>query len=323
MSAMAEPSDLVVLVSVRIDPTSGRATRSRADAAAVALAQKALGNGALANAARGHGAAAHAAQGNGALGNGALGNGVRSNGAPPTGAQGGDSEPWLCTAGDMPDAVARDYLAQGISQLTRLRIGGPGDVVAALDAVCRNRGLVLAGARGESGTGSGLLPYALAQRLQRPLINEVVDLQREADGGWRVVQALARGARRSWRLEPGVAAVLVTSPRLAQREDLPQRHAWVAAQAGHIADHALATPASAPPPKPTKNADWRLEPARKQRRPLAAVSAESGAARMARATGSAESEARGGTVIREGSAMDKARALLEHLRKLSLVQPPA
>jgi electron transfer flavoprotein beta subunit len=268
-------SDLAVLVSVRIDPTSGRATRSRADAAAVALAQTAVGEG---------------------------------------------REPWLCTVGDMPAGVARDYLAQGVSQLMRLPARADAslqDVVSVLENTCRDRGLVLTGARAESGLGSGLLPYALARRLQRPVINEVVDLLREADGGWRVVQALPRGARRSWRLEPGVAAVLVTSTRLAQREDLPQRYSWAAAQAGRIVEPAVA----APVPAVQELHEWSFEPARKQRRPLAPVSVESGAARMARATGSAESAGQGGTVIREGSVMDKARLLLEHLRKLSLVQP--
>jgi electron transfer flavoprotein beta subunit len=276
MSAVKQ-CELAVLVSVRIDPTSGRATRSRADAAAVALAQKALGEG---------------------------------------------REPWLCTAGDMPACVARDYLAQGVSQLTRLRVRGDagiGHIVSLLEDACRDRGLVLTGPRGESGLASGLLPYALAQRLQRPVINEVIDLLHEPDGGWRVVQALPRGARRSWRLDPGAAAVLVTSARLEQREDLPQRHSWVAAQAGNIVEPAIAAPVS----QPTKGADWSFEPARKQRRPLAPVSAESGAARMARATGSAESTRQGGTVIREGSVMHKAQLLLEHLRKLSLVHPPA
>src|SRR5687767_6848770 len=187
-------SELAVLVSVRIDPASERATRSRADAAAVALAQKALGAG---------------------------------------------SEPRLCTAGDMPDRVARDYLAQGVSTLTRLRLRGDAqaaDTVSLLESACRDCPLVLAGSRAESGLASGLLPYALARRLQRPLINEVVDLVREPDGGWRVVQALPRGARRSWRLDPGVAAVLVTSTRLQQREDLPLRHSWAASEAGRIVD---------------------------------------------------------------------------------------
>jgi electron transfer flavoprotein beta subunit len=269
------PAPLTVLVSVRIDPTSGRPTRSRADAAAVALAQHALGEG---------------------------------------------REPALCTAGGMPEAVARDYLAQGISRLTRLPLAAQAsldDAVAALAAACTGSAVVLAGARAESGLGSGLLPYALAHRLQRPVINEVIDLQREADGGWRVVQALPRGARGSWRLEPGAAAVLVASPRLTQREDLPQRHSWAAAQAGRVLEPAIATTARA---VNEGRVAWQFEPARKQRRALAPVSKESGAARMTRATGSAESAGPGGTVVREGSPMDKARLLLDHLRKLALVQ---
>jgi electron transfer flavoprotein beta subunit len=271
-------SEIAVLVSVRIDPTSGRATRCRADAAAVALAQQALGEG---------------------------------------------REPWLCTAGDMPASVARDYLAQGVSQLTRLWVGGAAgldEMVSVLEAACLEQGLVMAGPRGESGLATGLLPYALARRLQRPVINEVIDLVREPDRGWRIVQALPRGARRSWRLDPGVPAVLVTSARLALREDLPQRHSWAASQAGRIVDEpAMAAQAS----KPEAQSPWRFEPARKQRRPLAAASNESGAARMARATGSADSARQGGLVIRDGSALDKARLLLEHLQKLSLVSPSA
>ena len=274
MSA-AKQSEIAVLVSVRIDPTSGRATRSRADAAAVALGQKAAGEA---------------------------------------------REPWVCTAGDMPADVVREYLAQGVSQLTRLKVRGDAslaNVVSVLEDACRDRALVLAGPRGESGLASGLLPYALAQRLQRPVIDGVIDLVQEPDGGWRVVQALPRGARRSWRLDPGVAAVLVTSPRLVQREDLAQRYSWVAAQAGRIVEPAVAAPVS----RPSRAAEWSFEPARKQRRPLAPVSTESGAARMARATGSAESAQKAGTVIRDGSVMDKAQLLLDHLRKLSLVQP--
>jgi hypothetical protein len=43
---------------------------------------------------------------------------------------------------------------------------------------------------------------------------------------------------------------------------------------------------------------------------------------MARATGSADSGRKGGAVVREGSVMEKAQLLLDHLCKLSLVRPP-
>jgi electron transfer flavoprotein beta subunit len=272
MTALKQ-SEITVLVSVRIDPVSGRATRSVADAATVALAQKVLGPG---------------------------------------------GEPTLCTAGPMPPDVAREYLALGVSKLTQLSIhrdAAAQGIVSALANACCDDALVLMGPRGESGLGSGMLPYALAQRLGRPLLNEVIDLAREGDGGWRVVQALPRGARRLWRLEPGAPAVLVTSPRLAQREDLPLRYSWVAAQQGTVTESA----AAAAVPSTSKNPEWKLEPARKQRRPLTPVSVESGAARMARATGSGDSSNQAGVVIREGSVADKAQMLLDHLRKLALV----
>lgn len=280
----SQVANLTVLVSVRIDPVSGRATRSRADAAGVALAQQALS---------------------------------------------GLGEPRLCTAGAMPDSVARDYLALGVSQLTRLSLPAQArlaDVAAALASACKDSPLVLAGPQGEAGMASGLLPYALAQRLQRPLVHEVIDLQRERDGGWRVVQALPRGGRHAWHLAPGRSAVLVTSARLAQREDLPQRHAWVAAQTGTLltaaAEHAsdLPLPPVAHRGKGLDQVPWEREPARKQRRPLMSVSTESGAARMARATGSAESARQGGLVIREGTPGEKAQRLLDHLKQLALLR---
>ncbi|NDY91763.1 hypothetical protein G3A44_11250, partial [Ideonella sp. TBM-1] len=185
MRKTPSPCGLAVLVSVRMDPVSARATRSRADAATLALACRAL-----------------------------------DGGAPPQ----------VCTAGPMPDAVARDYLAQGVDTLQRLAV--PADtlaaVAAALAAHCRGQALVLTSARAESGLATGLLPHVLAEQLQRPLLADVIDLQALPDGGWRVVQALPRGARRAWQLAPGAPAVLVTSPRLVQREDLPLRHAWLA-----------------------------------------------------------------------------------------------
>ena len=98
------------------------------------------------------------------------------------------------------------------------------------------------------------------------------------------------------------------------------RHAWLAAQQGRIEDRRTASGPSAGPVAAATPA-WTPEPARRQRRPLAPVSTESGAARMARATGTAAPARQGGAVLNQGSAQDKARQLLEHLRKLALVPP--
>jgi electron transfer flavoprotein beta subunit len=267
---------LTVLVSVRIDPVSARPTRSRADAATLALACHALGAG---------------------------------------------GPPQVCTAGPLPDAVAREYLAQGVPALQRLAV--PEDTLAAvataLAAHCRDQALVLTSARGESGLATGLLPHVLAERLQRPLLADVIDLQAQPDGGWRVVQALPRGARRAWLLAPGAPAVLVTSPRLAQREDLPLRHAWLAAQQGRLMDRPVAAPGAAAPVHPVP--PWQAEPSRRQRRVLSPPATESGAARMARATGTAAPARQAGQLLR-GTPAEQARALLDHLRRLALVPGP-
>lgn len=263
-------SSVAVLVSARIDPVSGRCTRSRADAAAVALGLKALA---------------------------------------------GQRAPLLYTAGRLPEAVAREYLALGVDRLVQLvgRDDEPIDVVASLAEASEQHPLVLTGARAESGLASGGLPYALAQRLDRPLVTDVIELQEATGGGWLVTRALPRGARQQVLVHRGARVVLATSPRLAQRPDLPLRHAWTVAQAGVIDTRPVAQAGG-------ETVTWTPEPARKQRRPLAAVSNESGASRMARATGSADGGQRGGLVLSEGSAEAKAEALLAHLRKLALVR---
>lgn len=247
---------ITVLVSTRIDPVSGRATRSAADAAAVAMAT------------------------------------------------GLDAAPTLLAAGDMSDAVARDYLALGVPLLTRLQ--GQGDAASLLARAAADAALVLCGARSEGGIGSGLLPYAVAAALDRPLIADVVDVQ--ADGeGWRVLQALPRGARR--RLRVSVPALLV----LDSRAPAAARYSYDAAQRGRIEQRRVDGLGAA-----RTGLAWQFEAAQRQLQPLAARLQQSGHARMASAVGTA-SGGRAGVLVKEGSNDDKARALLEHLRAHALI----
>lgn len=251
---------VAVLVSTRIDPVSGRRTRSATDAAAVMLALAI------------------------------------------------DPNAMLVTAGDMPESVARDYLALGVGEITLLS-GVPSTGIAqALAEATGGADLIVAGARGEGGLGSGLVPYAVAHALGRPLIADVIAIAPDANGPASVVrQALPRGARRQLRLS--VPAVLVASAKATPAT----RYAYNDALRGKVlARQAGASPSDAAMP------DWQLELARRQLLALAARATQSGHARMSGATGTASAQ-RSGIVLRDGSVQDKARALLDHLRAQSLI----
>jgi len=254
---------IVVLVSERIDPVSGRATRNRNDALAAALA---LGL------------------------------------AAPAAVQ-------LMHAGAMSEAVARDYLALGAPSIELLDIAAsaPSDIVSPLAAALASTPLVLTGTRANDHYGSGVLPFALASAMGRPLIAGVIAVQAEG-AGWIVTQALPKGARR--RLKLSGPAVLAISPATV----LPLRHSYADRIAGRI------THRGAPPPRlaaDTCAVQEQRVPAARRLQPLAAKVAQSGHARMQAAVGTPASA--GGTVITTGSAEDKARAVLHYLREHALV----
>lgn len=251
---MSQP--ITVLVAGRTHAVSGRPTRSRADATAVALA---LG----------------------------LNRPVR-----------------LLTAGPMPEAVARDYLALGAPMLEMLACDDGSDVASALLPSLRDIPWVLTGSRFAAEPGSGVLPHALAARLGRPLVTDVLAM--EADGAaWIVTQALPKGARR--RLRVSAPAVLVISAAAAPM----LRHSLADALGGQI----MRTAAAATP-VPGAWPGQRV-PATKRRKLLEARIQQSGHARMLDAI---ESPVTGGTVLSAGTPHTKAQAVLDYLRAHSLVQ---
>lgn len=246
---------ITVLVAGRSHAVSGRPTRSRADATAVALA---LG----------------------------LNRPVR-----------------LLTAGTLPEAVARDYLALGAPMLEMLACDDGADMASALLPFLRDIPWVLTGSRLAAEPGSGVLPHALAARLGRPLITDVLAM--EADGAaWIVTQALPKGARRRLRVSaPAVLAISATAPATL-------RHSLADAMAGQIVRSAVV--AAVPSVLPGQRV-----PAAKRRKLLEARIQQSGHARM---LGAIESPSTGGTVLSTGTPDTKAQAVLDYLRAHSLVQ---
>ena len=255
-------SDITVLVAARNHAVSGRPVRSRADAAAAALALGVSGA-------------------------------VR-----------------LLTAGPLPDAVARDYLALGAPLLEVLECGEDADIAARLLPALRDVPWILAGTRSESehGTGStGILPYALAAALQRPVVADVLGIQAEGSA-WIVTQALPKGARRRLRVQ--APAVLVVSAAASPT----LRHSLADAMAGRIVRKPLQ--ATKPSSVSTSAPVGQRVAGSKRRKLLEARTQQSGHARM---LGAIESPSTGGAVLQAGDPHTKAQAVLDYLRTHSLV----
>lgn len=208
----------------------------------------------------------------------------------------------LLCAGNMPDAVARDYLALGVPMVEVLQCAPDAPLVETLLPALRDVALVLTGTRSDADQGSGVLPYALAAALGRPVVTDVLHV--EADGtGWIITQALPKGARRRLKVQaPAVLAISAAAP-------LTLRHSLADAVAGKIVRTAAATVAPVA-------ASGTLVATRKRRKLLEAKTVQSGHARM---LGAIESPSTGGVVLQTGSADTKAQAVLDYLRTHSLV----
>ena len=207
----------------------------------------------------------------------------------------------LC-AGSMADSVARDYLALGAPKLEILQCADDVPLLDALLPALRDVPWVLTGTRSEADQGTGVLPYALAAALGRPVVTDVLAVQPDG-AAWIVTQALPKGARRRLRVQaPAVLAVSATAP-------LTLRHALADAVTGQIVHTAVAPIAATAPA-------GQLVPTSKRRKLLEAKTVQSGHARM---LGAIESPSTGGTVIQTGTPDSKAQAVLDYLRSHSLV----
>lgn len=117
-----------------------------------------------------------------------------------------------------PGDFLRDYLGMGPIRAISLDIPDHGDPIPALVA-CLSRlapRLVMAGARAETGEGSGLVPYLVAHALHLPVVPAIISLEVRGERA-DILQALP-GARRR-RLSavgPLVATVDEHGPPLRQ-----------------------------------------------------------------------------------------------------------
>lgn len=151
-------------------------------------------------------------------------------------------------AGDPDEPALRGYLALGAPCVQTIDVPRDRDVLDPLAALLSDYALVLCGSRGESGMGSGLLPYLLAQRLGRPLLPNVLSAQL-AGSAVRARQFLPKGRRRD--MEADLPALLTVHPAAP----FEPRYAYARERAGRVLP--VAAPAQAAPLADA----WRIEPA--------------------------------------------------------------
>ncbi|AMP03792.1 drug:proton antiporter [Collimonas pratensis] len=206
-------------------------------------------------------------------------------------------------AGQADNPALPEYLALGATRVSVIEPAADQDVLPALQEQLQGYDLVLCGSRAESGEASGMLPYRLAARLNLPLLAGVIAVTSGSDA---IVaeQFLPKGRRRE---------VVLSLPALLTVHSLAPsrlRYAYARLRAGRISSQAF------PAGTGTAGSEWRIENVKALPRKLAAPEKRSGHARMQAAT---VAESRGGKVLQEGSAADKAQAVLAYLREHHLV----
>jgi electron transfer flavoprotein beta subunit len=206
-------------------------------------------------------------------------------------------------AGDAANPALKEYLALGASRIEVLETSPDAEIVDALRERLKGYDLVLTGTRAEGAHDSGMFPYQLADALGIALLGAAVDI--EADAGNIVIrQFLPKGLRR--RVQASLPALVAVHPMA----NATPRYAYAKLREGSI--ESVAVNAAQSP----ANEQWTVKPATTKPVRLAAPEKRSGHARMMSAT---TTESRGGSVVIEGTSVEKAQVVLAYLREHQLV----
>ncbi|WP_417661688.1 electron transfer flavoprotein subunit beta [Pseudomonas sp.] len=204
-------------------------------------------------------------------------------------------------AGDAQQEALRGYLGMGIKQLQVLEQPPQADVLYALSDyfLDSDAQLILTGSQAETGEGSGMLPYLLAEQLGWPVVVGLAEVERIDQGVAHVLQALPRGQRRRLQVQmPFIASVDNAAPPARQSAFGPARRGELQSQAANVCPDLLFS-------------EGQLQPARPRPKRLKVIKAKTGAERMKAAT--AKASGGGGQVLKDCSPTEAAEAIFKLL----------
>ena len=207
----------------------------------------------------------------------------------------------LVHAGDPQEEALRAYLGMGLGEMAVLEQPPGADALPVLTDYLRHAGaqLVLTGSQAETGEGSGMLPFLLAEQLGWPLVVGLAEVEKIEKGQAQVLQALPRGQRRRLKVRlPFIASVDNAAPAARQSAFGPARRGQLQASEVAIVDDSLL-------------AEAQLQAARPRPKRLKVIKAKTGAERMKAAT--AKASGGGGQVLKDVSAQAGAEAIFKLL----------
>ena len=211
-------------------------------------------------------------------------------------------------AGDPQEPALRAYLGMGLDELHVLEQPAGADALPVLREYLRAAGvqLVLTGSQAETGEGSGMLPFLLAEGLGWPLVVGLAQVESINDGSALVLQALPRGQRRRLKVKlPFLATVDNAAPKPRQSAYGPARRGVLEADDVEVIDDELLSVAT-------------LQPAKPRPKRLKVIKAKSGADRMKAAT--AKASGGGGQVLKGVTPQAGAEAILKLLIEEGVVR---
>jgi electron transfer flavoprotein beta subunit len=211
-------------------------------------------------------------------------------------------------AGEVQEPALRAYLGMGLNELHVLEQPPGADALPVLVDYIRHSPaqLVLAGSQAETGEGSGMLPFLLAEQLGWPLVTGLAEVESLGNGTALVLQALPRGQRRRLNVRlPFLATVDNAAPKPRQSAYGPAQRGTLGVEEVEVVADELLT-------------GQVLQPAKPRPKRLKVIKAKSGADRMKAAT----AKASGGTgqVLKGLTPEEGATAILKLLIEEGVVR---